>query len=404
MSRKRTTFLPFARPSIDESDIAAVVETLRSGWLTSGPRCAALEDLVSARLGGATVLAATSGTALLDLALKAHGVGPGDEVITVSMTWVSTPNLIALAGAAPVFVDVDRETLLVTPEAIEAAITSRTKLIIPVHFAGAPCDMGPIRAIAARHGVALLEDAAHAIGTQLRGEEIGSRGTAIFSLHPIKTITSGEGGLLATDDAALAERVRLLRFHGLAADSHQREQQGRSPQAEVVSPGAKHNLPDLNAALGMSQLPKLDRFVARRQELVDRYREGLAGVPGVLPLDDPPWPHRHTRHLFVVRVDESRAGIGRDAFMSELKSRNIGSGIHFKAVHEQAWYRRTMPQWLGKLPNTEWNSARICSLPLFPGMSDEDVDDVLGAIREIVPTAPARGAHAPTEASGGARR
>jgi UDP-4-amino-4-deoxy-L-arabinose-oxoglutarate aminotransferase len=404
MLRRRTTFLPFARPSIDESDIAAVVETLRSGWLTSGPRCAALEDLVSQRLGGATVLAATSGTALLDLVLKARGIGPGDEVITVSMTWVSTPNLIALAGATPVFVDVDRETLLVTAEAIEAAITPRTKLIIPVHFAGAPCDMDPIRAVAGRRGVSLIEDAAHAIGTTLRGEEVGRRGTAIFSLHPIKTITSGEGGLLATDDPLLAERVRLLRFHGLGADAHQREQQGRSPQAEVVAPGAKHNLPDLNAALGLSQLPRLDRFVERRQALVARYHAGLADVPGIRPLGDPPWPHRHTRHLFVVRVEEERAGVDRDAFMHELKQRSIGSGIHFKAVHEQAWYRRTMPQWLGRLPNTEWNSARICSLPLFPEMTDGDVDDVLAAIREIVASAARHGDRAPAVGSGGGRR
>ena len=397
----RSTFLPFARPSISEEDISAVVETLRSGWLTSGPRCAGLERAVSERLGGVHVLAATSGTALMEILLRALGIGPGDEVITASMTWVSTPNLIVLAGATPVFVDVDRDTLLVTPEAIEAAITPRTKAIIPVHFAGAPCDLDPIRAIAARHGIPLIEDAAHAIGTRYRGAEIGATGTAIFSLHPIKTITSGEGGLFSTDDAALADRMRLLRFHGLAADAHQREQQGRSPQAEVVSPGMKHNMPDLNAALGLSQWPRLDAFVERRGRLVARYRAALADMPGVTPLSDPPWPHRHTWHLFVVRIDEAVAGIARDAFMSALKARNIGTGIHFRAAHEQAWYRQNMPQWMGRLPSTEWNSARICSLPLFPDMQDADVDDVVEAIRCVVPAA--GGAVMPA-AGGGAGR
>ncbi|MCH2136091.1 MAG: UDP-4-amino-4-deoxy-L-arabinose aminotransferase [Phycisphaerales bacterium] len=377
----RTDFLPFARPSISEEDIQAVVQTLRSGWITTGSQCAALEGALSARLDGAQVVAAASGTAVMDLVLRALEIGPGDEVITPSMTWVSTVNLITLRGATPVFVDVDRDTMLVTPEAIEAAITDRTRAVIPVHYCGAPCDMHPIRAICQTHGVYCIEDAAHAIGTSYDGVEVGGQGTAIFSLHPIKTITTGEGGLLATDDEDLARRVRRLRFHGLEADAHDRRQHGRTPTAQVREPGLKANLPDMNAVLGLSQLDRLDAFIDRRDALTARYREGLASIDGISPVADPTWTHRHGRHLMIVRVEPSKAGMDRDELMRRLKDANIGTGLHFLAVHTHDWYRDNMAQWSGRLPNTEYNSDRICSLPLFPDMTDEDVDSVLDSIR-----------------------
>ena len=375
-------FLPFCRPSIDASDLEAVRETLTSGWITTGARCAELEQGVMDRTGAAAAVAVTSGTAALHLTLLALEIGPGDEVITPSMTWISTPNVIHLVGATPVFVDVDRETLLVSAESIRRAITPRTRAIIPVHYAGAPCDLDPIRTVAREAGVPLIEDAAHAIGTRYRNEEIGARGHAIFSLHPIKNVTTGEGGILATDDEKLAARVRQLRFHGLGAEAWDRNQQGRSPQVEVQFPGFKYNLPDMNATLGVSQLKRLDRFIARRAEIVERY---LSGLPeGIQPLASPSWPHHHAWHLFIVRVREDEVGVDRDEFMAALKSRGIGTGLHFRAAHLHRWYRSAQPVPKGTLTDTEWNSDRICSLPLFPDMTDADVDRVLAAIRFAV--------------------
>ena len=377
----RKDFLPFCRPSISEADIAAVADVLRSGWITSGPCVQELEGAIAARTGAAEAVAATSGTALMHLTLLAMGIGRGDEVVGPSMTWVSTPNMVELLGATNVFVDVDRETLLASADAIDAAITPRTRLVIPVHYAGAPCDLDAIAAVCRRRGVPMLEDAAHAIGTQYKGREVGGGDPAIFSLHPIKNITSGEGGVLTTNNGALAAKVRRLRFHGLAVDSHDRRQQGRSPQAEVQELGFKQNMPDMNAVLALRQLPRLDSFIARRHEITEQYRGALREIDGITPLADPSWSHRHARHLFVVRVDERACGMDRATFMEGLKARNIGSGIHFLAAHTQRWYRENRAQWMGQLPNTEWNSARICTLPCFPDMTDEDVASVIDAVK-----------------------
>ncbi|MHC4247213.1 MAG: aminotransferase class I/II-fold pyridoxal phosphate-dependent enzyme, partial [Planctomycetota bacterium] len=297
----RQEFLPFARPSISEEDVAAVTEVLRSGWITTGARCNDLESAFLDRLGTDRAVATSSATGAMHLALLALDVGPGDEIITPSMTWVSTINMIVRLGATPVFVDVDRDTLMAGPKAIEAAITERTRAIIPVDYAGAAAELPAIRELAAKRGIPVIEDAAHAVGTRRRcGEEVGTRGTAIFSLHPIKNITSGEGGVLVTDDAEFGDRVRRLRFHGLGVDAWERGQQGRSPQAEVLEPGFKYNLPDMNAVLGHSQFKRLDGFIDRRRDLALRYRERLAGIPGILPLGDSPETDRHAWHLFIV--------------------------------------------------------------------------------------------------------
>jgi UDP-4-amino-4-deoxy-L-arabinose-oxoglutarate aminotransferase len=376
-------FLPFSRPSVTAHDIERVVAVLRSGWLTTGPQCAELEEKFAARVGAAHAVAVTSATAGMHLLLHALGIGPGDEVITPSMTWVSTVNLITLAGATPVFIDVDRDTLMAGPEQIERALTARTKLIIPVHFAGASLDLDPLRALAGRHAVRLIEDAAHVAGGAYRGRPIGHGGTAVFSLHPIKNLTSGEGGIVCTDDAALAERVRRLRFHGLGADAYQRESQGRAPQAQVIEPGFKYNLPDMNAVLALSQLERLEEMNAKRRRLASRYAELLAGIEGILPLAIPSYPHTHAWHLYIVRVDRERAGIDREQFMEGLKRRNIGTGIHFNAAHRHAYYRREHPVGDG-LANTDWNSERLCSLPLFPDMENEDVERVVNAIRGVL--------------------
>jgi UDP-4-amino-4-deoxy-L-arabinose-oxoglutarate aminotransferase len=380
----RTTFLPFSRPSISEDDIAAVDTVLRSGWITTGPKSAEFESRFDEYVGSKGAVALASATGGMHLLIEALGIGSGDEVITPAMTWVSTVNLAVLSGARPVFVDVDRDTLMASADAIEAALTSRTRLIVPVHFAGAAADMEPIRRLAAQHGISLAEDAAHALGTEYRGERIGCRGTTIFSFHPIKNITTGEGGMLCSDDPELLDRIRRLKFHGLGADAFERETQGRSPQAQVQEPGFKYNLTDIGAVLGLGQLARVDAFNRRRKELALTYRERLSGIDEILPLTDPTYPMAHSWHLFVVRLDVERAGISRNEFMERLKQRNIGTGIHFLAVHLQRYYRESMGTRRGMLPNTEWNSDRICSLPLFPDMTPEDVEDVVDAIKDIL--------------------
>jgi len=380
----RKDFLPFSRPGITEADIQAVGDVLRSGWITTGPQAAKFEQEFAAYTGAGGAVALTSATGGLHVTLKALQIGPGDEVVTPSMTWASTVNLIVLAGARPVFADVDRDTLMARPDQIAAVLTSKTKLIIPVHFAGAPADLDPIRQMAAERGIPLVEDAAHAAGTEYRGRRIGSSGTAIFSFHPIKNMTCGEGGMFCAGDADLLDAIRRLKFHGLGVDAFDRAMQGRSPQAEVVEPGFKYNLTDIAAVLGRRQLAQLDEFNRRRTELALYYRRRLAEVDEVLPLKDPPYPMRHAWHLFIVRLVTPRAGLSRDIFMEELKKLNIGTGLHFRAVHLHKYYREKMGCARGMLPDTEWNSDRLCSLPLFPDMHPEDVDDVIEAIKAVL--------------------
>ena len=329
-------------------------------------------------------MALSSATGGMQLLLHALGIGPGDEVITSSMTWVSTVNLITLAGATPVFADIDRDTLMISAATVEPLITERTKLIIPVHFAGAAADMAPLRQLAAEKGIHLVEDAAHAVGTIYRGEKIGRYGTTIFSFHPIKNMTCGEGGMFCSDDPKLVEHIRRLKFHGLGVDAYDRTMQGRSPQAEVLEPGFKYNLTDIAAVLGLSQLERLEDFIEKRRRLAHYYQELLTEIEEILPLTVPSYAMRHSWHLFIVRLDTERARMSRDTFMSELKKRNIGTGLHFKAVHLQKYYRETLLLPAGALPATVWNSDRICSLPLFPAMTMEDVETVVAAIKEVL--------------------
>ncbi|MBA5238678.1 UDP-4-amino-4-deoxy-L-arabinose aminotransferase [Pectobacterium aroidearum] len=376
-----TDFLPFSRPSMGEEEIAAVAEVLRSGWITTGPKCQQLEQAFCQQVGCRQAIAVSSATGGMHVTLMALGIGPGDEVITPSQTWVSTVNMITLLGAEPVMVDVDRHTLMVRPQDIEAAITPKTKAIIPVHYAGAPADLTALRALSERYGIPLIEDAAHAVGTQYRDEWIGARGTAIFSFHAIKNITCAEGGMVVTDDEALAERIRSLKFHGLGVDAFDRQRQGRKPQAEVVTPGFKYNLADINAAIALVQLDKLPAINARRQQLAARYLTQLRSLP-LQPLAVPDYPHLHAWHLFMVRVDETRCGISRDGLMAALQTHGIGTGLHFRAVHTQKYYRERYPHL--HLPETEWNSASLMTLPLFPDMQDSDVDRVVASLTSIL--------------------
>ncbi|NIF19642.1 UDP-4-amino-4-deoxy-L-arabinose aminotransferase [Pantoea sp. Cy-639] len=374
-------FLPFSRPSIGEEEIAAVEQVLRSGWITTGPQNQALEEQFAQYVGCRHAIALSSATGGMHIALLALGIGPGDEVITPSQTWVSTANMIALLGATPVFVDVDRDTLMTDAARIEAAITARTKAIIPVHYAGAAFDLDPLYALADKHGISVIEDAAHAVGTRYKGRHVGAQGTAIFSFHAIKNMTCAEGAMFVTDDEALANRVRMLKFHGLGVDAYDRLTHGRKPQAQVMEPGFKYNLADINAAIALVQLKRLDAINARRSELAARYQQRLEGLP-VQPLAVPQYAQQHAWHLYILRIDSERCGLDREAFMKGLQERGIGTGIHFIATHLHTWYRQRYPD--VSLPNTEWNSARLCSIPLFPDMTDHDLDRVVGAIELLM--------------------
>ncbi|MCA8979524.1 MAG: UDP-4-amino-4-deoxy-L-arabinose aminotransferase [Planctomycetes bacterium] len=376
-------FLPFSRPSLTEDDIAAVADVLRSGWITTGPKCAEFERRFAEHVGAPGAVAVSSATGGMHVALHALDIGPGDAVVTPSMTWVSTVNLIALSGARPVFVDVDRDTLMPTADDYVAALTPRTKLVVPVHYAGSTVDLDPLREECAARGIALVEDAAHALGSYYKGAPIGSRGTAIFSFHAIKNLTTAEGGMIVSDDADFLERVRRLKFHGLGADTFDRETQGRAPQAQVQEPGFKYNLPDTLAVLGLRQLDRIAEVNEKRHRLAERYLELLADVPGVAPLGFPAHDQAHAWHLFVVRVLSDDPAFGRTEFMAELKQLGIGTGIHFLAAHTQRYYREWEKTRGVSLPNTEWNSERICSLPLFPDMELADVDRVVDAIRKV---------------------
>lgn len=376
-----SNFLPFSKPAIGDEEVKAVEKVLRSGWITTGSQNHQLEQDFCERYGCKHAIALSSATAGMHVVLMALGIGPGDEVITPSQTWVSTINMIELLGATPVMIDVDRDTLMVQPDAVEKALTAKTKAIIPVHYAGAPCDLDALRTIAQKAGVALIEDAAHAVGTRYKEEWIGQQGTAIFSFHAIKNVTCAEGGLVVTNDDELAQRVRTLKFHGLGVDAFDRQMQGRKPQAEVVEPGLKYNLSDIHAAIAVVQLSRVEEMNQRRAQLVARYRAALKDSP-LQMLSVPEYSHLHANHLFMVRVDKSVCGIDRDSFMEKLKAYDIGTGLHFRAAHTQKYYREKYPEL--SLVESEWNTATLCSLPLFPDMSDADVDRVVKAINEIL--------------------
>ena len=378
------SFLPFSKPSISQEDIAAVTEVLKSGWITTGPRNAEFENKFCEYTGCDNAIALSSATAGMHLILKAYGIGKGDKVITPSMTWVSTVNLITMAGATPVFADIDKDTLMISRETVEKCFSKKVKMIIPVHFAGAPVDMDPLRDFAGEHDIVLIEDAAHALGTSCKGKKTGSRGTCIFSFHPIKNITTGEGGMVCSDDDRIMERIQRLKFHGLGIDSYDRSVQGRLPMAEVIEPGYKYNLPDILAALGISQLNRIEELNEKRESLAQLYLDLFRDVDEIIPLSIPKGEIKHSWHLFVVRLDVDRAMITREKFMEALKENNIGTGLHFKAVHLHKYYKNNFMIPPGSLINTEWNSKRILSLPLFPDMTHDDVHRVVNTIKKVI--------------------
>ena len=376
------TRIPFSRPSIGEEEIADVVDCLRSGWITSGPRTARFEKEFAARHGAAQALAVTSATAGLHLAMLALELQPGDEVITTPLTWPATVNAIVLAGGTPVLVDIEPETLNLDPGLVARAVTRRTRAVLPVHYAGQPCDLDAIAAAAP--GARLIEDAAHAVGATYRGRPIGGIGdAAIFSFHPIKNITTGEGGMVTTNDAELAKRISLLRFHGVERDAWKAYGGAQLPLYDVVLPGLKYNLTDIQSAIGLQQLRKLDAFNAERARLAARYDAALTEVPALRPLGRVAYPCTHVHHLYVVRIDPARLTIDRNAFMAEVITAGVGLGLHFTAVHELTYYRQRLGDLRAALPVATDASARLFSLPLFPGLSESEQDRVVEVLADV---------------------
>ncbi|BCS55651.1 DegT/DnrJ/EryC1/StrS aminotransferase family protein [Geobacter sp. SVR] len=381
----RETFLPFSTPTIDDAEINEVVDSLRSGWITTGPKVKRFEEEFKAYVGAPFAVPLSSATAGLHLTLLALKISEGDEIITTPMTFASTVSLIILCGGTPVLADIEPGTLNIDVEEIRKKITPRTRAIIPVHFAGQSCDMDPLLELAREHDLTLIEDAAHAAGTEYKGRKIGSLDTlSIFSFHPNKNITTGEGGMVCTADEGLAEEISLLKFHGMSREAWKRFAASGTPNYDILLPGYKYNMMDIQAALGIHQLPKLDGFIDRRREIAEYYNREFAGLEELALPAYAPYLQRHAWHLYTPLVRIEHLTIDRDRFMDELKKRNIGTGLHYKAIHHHAWYRENMPVPDSELPNASYASQRILSLPLFPRMTDQDAADVVEAVREAI--------------------
>jgi dTDP-4-amino-4,6-dideoxygalactose transaminase len=367
-------FLPFARPEIDEETIAAVAEVLRSGWITSGPQVQRFESELSAYFGGRPVRAFAHATAALETAVRLAGVGPGDEVIVPAMTFVASANVVLLAGGRPVLVDVDLDSRNTDAARIEAAITPRTKAIMPVHFAGLPAEMEPVYALARRRGLRVIEDAAHAMGAEYRGRRIGAQGDLVaFSFHPNKNITTIEGGALSFSNPAEVERAERLRFHGI------RKLPGGT--VDVLEHAGKSNLADVSATIGIAQLTQLERFNARRAALARRYFDKLGGVAQLrLPAAHRPG---HAWHLYAPLIDFGALGMTRARFIEAMHARGVGVGVHYQAMHLFEAFRR-LGYREGDFPNAETIGARTVTLPLFTQMRDEDVDRVCEALQDTI--------------------
>ena len=381
----RETFLPFSTPSIDDDEINEVVDSLKSGWITTGPKVKRFEDAFKAYVGAPYAIPLSSATAGLHLTLLALGIKEGDEVITTPMTFASTVSMVILCGATPVLADIEPGTLNIDPARIREKISPRTRAVIPVHFAGQSCDMDPIFALAREHGLTVIEDAAHAAGTEYKGKRIGSLDSiSIFSFHPNKNITTGEGGMVCTADEVLAEEISLLKFHGMSREAWKRFAASGTPNYDILMPGFKYNMMDIQAAIGIHQLPKLDRFIDLRTGIAEQYNREFADVAELALPAYAPYDQRHAWHLYTPLVRIEKLDINRDQFMDELKRRNIGSGLHYKAIHHHPYYRDHMGIADDDLPMATYASKRILSLPLFPRMTADDAADVVFAVKEVI--------------------
>lgn len=378
-------FLPFTRPDFGEEEIAAVVACLRSGWIATGPRVQELEAALRAYCEAPHAILLTSATAGLYLGLLGMGVGEGDEVITTPLTFVSSVNAIVHTGARPVMVDIDPATLAIDLTLLERAITPKTKALLPVHFAGLPVDLDPLYEIAGRYGLRVLEDAAHAFGARYKDRKIGSFGdTQVLSFHPCKNMTTAEGGCVITRDEDLARRLKRLRFHGIDRDAWNRYGKQGSQLFDVVEAGYKANMSDLQAAIGLAQLPKLEDFCDRRRQHAARYQELLKDVDGLTLPQAPTYACTHAWHIYTPRLNLEKVKMDRDTLVAQMKEAHIGLGIHYPAVHLFSYYQKTYGFKPGDFPHAEAAGCRLMSLPLWAGMTSHSQDRVVDALKSLI--------------------
>ncbi|MCH7959812.1 MAG: aminotransferase class I/II-fold pyridoxal phosphate-dependent enzyme [Candidatus Hydrogenedentes bacterium] len=378
-------FIPMARPELDEHEEQAVVDTLRSGWITSGPHVPAFEAALRERTGAPHIVAVSSCTAALHLCLVHLGIQPGDEVITTPLTWASVGNILLTMGARPVFADIEPGTLNIDPASIAAAITEKTRAIIPVHMTGQPCDLDAIRDVATKHGIPLIEDAAHALGAAYHGTPIGQYSDfTCFSFYAIKNVTTMEGGAIAVQDKTVAKHLRLLAESGMTATAWDRYGEGAAPAPpEVVEPGYKYLMNNVGAAIGLEQLKKFDRFQEARERLSELYRTALSEIDEIRLLDETS-DVVHARHLMIIRLRLDRLTASRDEIAQALRLENVGTGVHFYGLHLHQYYRETLGMKPEDLPEATAASKDVLSLPLFPGMTDKDARNVVAALKKVL--------------------
>lgn len=378
----REKFLSFSLPLIGEEEINDVVDALRSGWLTSGPRVKQFEQEFSAAFQAPGALALNSATAGLHVALKVLNIGPGDEVITTPMTFAASVNVIEHVGATPVLVDVEPDTLNLQPDAVERAITPNTKAIIAVHYAGHPVELNALRAIADQYHLHLIEDAAHAVGAAFEGQPIGCGDNLVaFSFYATKNLTTGEGGML-TGSPELLDKARIIALHGMSREAWGRYSAGGKWAYDIVEPGFKYNMPDIQAAIGLQQLRRFDKMQARRKQIVETYNAAFGSQSAFLT----PTTRDHVTnayHLYVLRMRSSELTINRDQFIQELTARNIGTSVHFIPIHMHSYYRNKYNYAPDDFPVTHQAFQQMVSLPLSPSMSDQDVADVIDAVIDV---------------------
>jgi len=379
----RMSLLPYGKQWIDEDDIRSVADVLRSDWLTTGPKISEFEGVFAEAAGAKEAVTVSSGTAALHAAMYALGIGPGDEVIVPPMTFAATANSIVYQGGTPVFADVDPKTLLLDPDRAEEKITSRTKAIVAVDYAGQACDYAALSEIAEAHHIALVDDACHALGGRYKGKPVGSLADLnAFSLHPVKNITSGEGGVITTDNAAFAAKMRMFRNHGISTDHRQRDLAG-SWFYEMTDLGYNYRLTDIQCALGISQLKKLSGWVNRRQEIAKKYDAAFTGMPEIRPLKVRGGVS-HAYHLYVIRLNLEKLRADRALVFKALRAEGIGVNVHYIPVHMHPFYQKRFGTCQGICPVAEKAYDEILSLPIFPRMNDSDIDDVVHAVQKVV--------------------
>ncbi len=380
----RNEFLVFGSPLIEQEEVDEVVDSLKSGWIGTGPKVHQFEEMFRDYKGVKYAMALNSCTACLHLSMLSINLQPGDEVIVPTMTFAATANVVIHAGGKPVFVDSLRDSMNIDPADIERKITPKTKAIIPVHFAGRACDMDTILDIAKKYDLKIIEDCAHAIETEYHGKKTGTFGDiGCFSFYVTKNIVTGEGGMAITNNQEYADKIKIMGLHGMSKDAWKRFSDEGYKHYQVVYPGFKYNMMDIQAALGIHQLPRVDSYWLRRQEIWDIYNEAFKDLPVFTPAPVAP-DTKHAYHLYTLLLDIDRLSITRDQFLDEMTKRKIGVGVHYIALHLHPYYQQTLGHKRGDFPNAEWISDRTVSLPLSAKLTNADVDDVIEAVQSIL--------------------